>query len=77
MISGLLTRGHRVLAPDLVGFGRSDKPAELTDYTYEKHVRWMGDWLVSMDLRAAHFLQEDKPEELVGVIDNFVRETAK
>ena len=51
MISGLTDRGHRVLAPDLVGFGRSDKPAALTDYTYERHVRWMSDWLVGMDLR--------------------------
>ena len=31
--------GFRVVAPDLVGFGRSDKPAERTDYTYERHVR--------------------------------------
>ncbi len=43
--ASLAARGHRVLAPDLVGFGRSDKPAELADYTYERHVRWMSDWL--------------------------------
>ncbi|HUO49251.1 MAG TPA: haloalkane dehalogenase, partial [Acidimicrobiales bacterium] len=33
--------GFRVVAPDLVGFGRSDKPARREDYTYERHVEWM------------------------------------
>jgi haloalkane dehalogenase len=42
---------HRVVAPDLVGFGRSDKPAEKTDYSYEKHVAWMSAWLVALDLK--------------------------
>src|SRR5947207_7617224 len=37
MIPPLVARGHRVLAPDLVGFGRSDKPAARTDYTFERH----------------------------------------
>jgi len=43
--ANLSARGHRVVAPDLVGFGRSDKPSEQSDYTYERHVRWMSDWL--------------------------------
>src|SRR5271156_4907413 len=51
MISGLHARGHRVLAPDLVGFGRSDKPAELMDYSYERQVSWMSGWLLGMDFR--------------------------
>ncbi|HYE46067.1 MAG TPA: haloalkane dehalogenase [Caulobacter sp.] len=42
---------HRVLAPDLIGFGRSDKPADKADYSYETHVAWMSDWLVQLDLR--------------------------
>ncbi len=46
----LAARGHRVLAPDLIGFGRSDKPAKRTDYTYERHVAWMSQWLTSLDL---------------------------
>ena len=33
--------GHRVVAPDLVGFGRSDKPAARTDHTYARHVEWL------------------------------------
>jgi len=48
--ASLAARGYRVVAPDLVGFGRSDKPAELSDYTFERHVRWMSDWLASMSL---------------------------
>ncbi|MDX6286105.1 MAG: haloalkane dehalogenase [Frankiales bacterium] len=42
LIPVLAEAGHRVIAPDLVGFGRSDKPAELTDHTYTGHVAWMG-----------------------------------
>jgi haloalkane dehalogenase len=51
MIPSLVAIGCRVLAPDLVGFGRSDKPAEPTDHTYERHVDWMGQWLLGRDLR--------------------------
>jgi haloalkane dehalogenase len=46
-----LSDKHRVLAPDLIGFGRSDKPADKTDYSYEKHVAWMSAWLTALDLR--------------------------
>jgi haloalkane dehalogenase len=45
MIPVLSAAGLRVLAPDLVGFGRSDKPSRREDYSYERHVRWMNDWL--------------------------------
>ncbi len=41
MIPVLVAAGHRCIAPDLVGFGRSDKPAELDDYSYQRHVDWM------------------------------------
>lgn len=47
----LLAKGRRVLAPDLIGFGRSDKPAAREIFTYERHVQWMTDWLVANDLR--------------------------
>jgi haloalkane dehalogenase len=40
MIPPLVSAGHRVIAPDLVGFGRSDKPTEMTDYSYARHVVW-------------------------------------
>jgi haloalkane dehalogenase len=41
MVPVLTGAGLRVVAPDLVGFGRSDKPAARTDYTYARHVEWM------------------------------------
>jgi len=41
MIGPLTNAGFRVIAPDLVGFGRSDKPASRVDYTYARHVEWM------------------------------------
>ncbi len=51
MIPGFVKQAHRAVAPDLVGFGRSDKPTERSDYTYARHVAWMGDWLRQVDLR--------------------------
>ena len=45
MIDVLSAAGYRCLAPDLVGFGRSDKPSEQSDYSYERHVDWMTQWL--------------------------------
>jgi haloalkane dehalogenase len=41
MIPIIAGAGHRVIAPDLVGFGRSDKPARREDYTYQRHADWM------------------------------------
>lgn len=41
MIPVLVAAGHRVICPDLVGFGRSDKPARRGDHTYARHVEWM------------------------------------
>lgn len=49
-VPDLVARGHRVIAPDLIGFGKSDKPAARTDYTYERHVAWTSDWLTALDL---------------------------
>lgn len=51
VIADLVKRGRRAVAPDLIGFGRSDKPASRGDYTYERHVVWMSQWLVKNDLR--------------------------
>jgi haloalkane dehalogenase len=51
IIADLVAKGHRVIAPDLIGFGRSDKPAARTDYTYERHVAWMSQWLLQMEIR--------------------------
>ncbi len=51
MIPILVKAGFRTIVPDLVGFGRSDKPTEQSDHTYRKHVDWMGKWLKHLDLR--------------------------
>jgi haloalkane dehalogenase len=59
IIARLAAAGHRVVAPDLIGFGRSDKPSDPTDYTYERHVRWMSDWLLAMDLQRITFFGQD------------------
>jgi haloalkane dehalogenase len=41
VIDVLTAAGHRVIAPDLVGFGRSDKPTDVSDHTYARHVEWV------------------------------------
>jgi haloalkane dehalogenase len=51
IIADLAGKGLRAIAPDLIGFGRSDKPAERSDYTYERHVAWMSAWLTALDLQ--------------------------
>lgn len=50
MIPPLVEAGHRVVVPDLIGFGRSDKPTELTDYTYARHVAWVWSLVEHLDL---------------------------
>src|SRR6478672_6486063 len=60
MIPVLTGAGHRVIAPDLVGFGRSDKPAVRTDYTYQSHVDWMRRAVIdAIGLRDATFVGQD------------------
>jgi haloalkane dehalogenase len=41
MIPVLVSAGYRCVAPDLIGFGRSDKPTPRGEYTYARHVEWM------------------------------------
>ena len=50
-IPPLRAYGHRVVAPDLIGFGKSDKPVSRAAYSYEHHVNWLLDWLEGLDLR--------------------------
>lgn len=59
MIPLLAEAGFRVLAPDLVGFGRSDKPAAREDYTYQRQVDWLTAWLKQNDVRNAIFVGQD------------------
>ncbi len=50
MIPRVAAAGHRVLAPDLIGFGKSDKPADIADYSYERHMTWLTNWLETLNL---------------------------
>ncbi len=59
MIPILLAAGHRVIAPDLVGFGRSDKPSQRTDYTYQRHVDWVQSVLDQLDLKEITLVCQD------------------
>jgi len=59
MIPVLAGAGLRVLAPDLVGFGRSDKPAAREDFTYQRQVDWMTAWLVANEVRGATLVGQD------------------
>lgn len=59
MIPPLVDAGHRVLAPDLIGFGRSDKPTRREDYTYLRHVEWVTAWLEHLDLRDVTLFGQD------------------
>ncbi len=59
MIPRFTTAGHRAIAPDLVGFGKSDKPTERSDYTYARHVFWMGEVLRHLNLRNISLFCQD------------------
>ena len=59
MIPGLVARGHRVLALDLMGMGRSDKPSDQDVYTMDRHADWVGQWLVGQDLADATLFCQD------------------
>ncbi len=60
MIPVLVGAGLRAVAPDLVGFGRSDKPATRTDYTYARHVAWLEAHVIdALDLRDITLVCQD------------------
>ncbi len=59
MIPLLAAAGHRVIAVDLVGCGRSDKPALRDDYTQARHVDWLTKWLLALDLREITLFCQD------------------
>ncbi len=59
MIPLFVAAGHRVVAPDFIGFGRSDKPAERADYTYARHVDWLKAFLDALDLRGITLVCQD------------------
>lgn len=80
MIGPVVAAGYRVIAPDLIGFGKSDKPAAKRDYSYAAHVGWMRQWVEALDLRGVTLACQDwgsliglrllatSPERFAGVV---------
>lgn len=59
MIPPFVAAGYRVICPDLVGFGKSDKPSERGDYTYARHVGWLEQLVVGLDLQNVTLVCQD------------------
>jgi len=59
MIPGLVDAGCRVIAPDLIGFGRSDKPTQKDDFTYSRHIDWVSSLVEHLDLQQAVLFGQD------------------
>ncbi len=59
MIGPIAAAGHRVIAPDLIGFGKSDKPAAPEDYSYLRHVAWIRALVEQLDLRDTTLFAQD------------------
>lgn len=59
MIPVFTDAGFRAVAPDLIGFGRSDKPTRLEDYSYQQHMDWLTAWLDAVDLRGITLICQD------------------
>jgi haloalkane dehalogenase len=54
-----LASGGRVIAPDLIGFGRSDKPVVPNAYSYKAHARWLRAFIQNLDLRNITLICQD------------------
>ena len=59
VISGIVGAGFRAVAPDHIGFGRSDKPAARGDYSYARFVDWMSSFVGTLDLQHITLLCQD------------------
>ena len=59
MIQPVVAAGYRAVAPDHIGFGRSDKPAERTDYSYQAYVDWLRQFVEALDLRRITLVCQD------------------
>ena len=51
--------GYRVIAPDMIGFGKSDKPTERDNYTYANHVAWVRALIEALDLQGITLVCQD------------------
>ena len=59
VIPSVAAAGHRVLAPDLIGFGKSDKPAQKEAHTYAQQVAWIRHWIEALDLQDITLVCQD------------------
>ena len=59
MIPGLVDAGYRVIAPDLIGFGKSDKPMSSDTHTYGNHVKWMRSFVQQLGIKHASAFMQD------------------
>ncbi|MCG8671046.1 MAG: haloalkane dehalogenase [Pseudomonadales bacterium] len=59
MIPICAAAGHRVIAPDLIGFGKSDKPTQISDYSYQTHMNWMTAFIEQLDLKNITLVCQD------------------
>jgi haloalkane dehalogenase len=59
MIPLFVQAGHRAIAPDLIGFGKSDKPSETEDYTYQRFVDWTKGWMDALSLENITLICQD------------------
>jgi haloalkane dehalogenase len=59
MIPVITEAGFRAVAPDLVGFGRSDKPSRRDDYTFQRHVDWMQAFIGRLKLMGVTLVCQD------------------
>ena len=59
MISLVVNAGYRVIAPDLIGFGRSDKPTLQSDYSHTRHVQWIDSVLHQLQLKNITLVCQD------------------
>ncbi|HEX6395048.1 MAG TPA: haloalkane dehalogenase [Acidimicrobiales bacterium] len=80
VIAPLVDAGLRAIAPDNIGFGRSDKLTEATDYTFQRHVDWMHSFVTGLDLQESVVVVQDwggpiglsvlarEPDRFAGVV---------
>jgi haloalkane dehalogenase len=59
VVDAVVAAGYRAVVPDLIGFGRSDKPADPQDYTYARHVAWVRSFLHELALSGVTLLCQD------------------
>ena len=59
MIPVGVAAGRRVIAPDLIGFGKSSKPTARADYTYQRHCDWLQGLIEALDLREITLVCQD------------------